>query len=51
MTDIRQRGPWKQTPRLLRLLGWPMYRRSIYADWRIGGGWDGFEYADEREPE
>lgn len=44
-SDSRQRGEWRQTPLLLRLLGWQPYRRAIYADWRIGGGWDGWEYS------
>ncbi len=35
---------WKQTHWLLRALGCPQYYRSIYADWRIGGGWDGWEW-------
>lgn len=46
--DGRQRGAKRRTPWVLRKLGWPPYRRPIYADWRIGGGWDGWEYSDGR---
>lgn len=42
--DCRERGKWRKTPWLLRKLGWPPFRRPIYADWRIGGGFDGWEY-------
>ena len=45
LADSRQRGEWRATPWLLRKLGWPARRRTIIADWRIGGGWDGWEYA------
>lgn len=48
--DSRQRGEWEQTPWIFRLLGLPMYRRSIFADWRVGGGWDGFEYTSLASP-
>lgn len=44
MPDDRQRGEWRQTPWLLRMVGFPSHRRPIYADWRIGGGFDGWEY-------
>ncbi|WP_206524890.1 hypothetical protein, partial [Mesorhizobium sp. M7A.F.Ca.CA.001.04.1.1] len=44
ITDGRERGAWRQTPWFLRTFGWPPYRRPIYADWRIGGGFDGWDY-------
>jgi hypothetical protein len=40
----RPRGEWHRTPWLLRKLGWPEWRRPIYAHARIGGGFDGWEY-------
>lgn len=43
---MTQTGPWRRTPFILRWIGFPEYRRSIYADWRIGGGWDGWEYTE-----
>lgn len=43
-TDSRQRGAWRNTPWPICLFR-PPYRRPIYADWRIGGGFDGWEYA------
>jgi hypothetical protein len=44
--DGRPRGEWRRTPYLLRLLGWPPYRRPCYAHWNIGGGFDGWEYVE-----
>lgn len=41
-------GPWHPTPRWLRWLGKPQWRRSVYASMMIGGGWDGWDYSDER---
>lgn len=43
--DSRQRGAWRTTPWLLCLMGFSPHRRPIYADWRIGGGFDGWDYA------
>lgn len=41
-------GPWHPTPGWLRWLGKPQWRRSVYASWMIGGGWDGWDYSDIR---
>lgn len=37
-------GPWVPTPRWLQRLGFPAFRRSCYASWMAGGGWDGWEW-------
>lgn len=38
-------GDWHSTPQWLQWLGKPPYRRALYAWAQIGGGWDGWEYA------
>lgn len=48
--DDRERGTWRRTPWLLRIIGFPGYRRPIFANWRIGGGVDGWEYT-QQEPQ
>ena len=39
-------GLWENTPGWLQLLGKQPFRRPRYASWMIGGGWDGYDYAD-----
>jgi len=40
-------GDWVATP---RWLFWkPPFRRPLYAPWNIGGGFDGWEYADSSQ--
>jgi hypothetical protein len=43
----RQRGEWRRTPWLLRAFGFAEYWRPIFADWRIGGGIDGWECTND----
>jgi hypothetical protein len=42
-------GPWRIRP---WWLFWrrERYYRSTYAPWNIGGGWDGWEFADFPAP-
>lgn len=47
--DCRERGAWRKTPWLLCLVRFPEYRRPIFADWRIGGGFDGWEYSRTKD--
>jgi len=42
--DSRPRGTWRRTPWILRVLGWGVERRPVYAHGMIGGGLDGWEY-------
>lgn len=42
-------GPIKKTPWLWRMFGAKPYRRATYASWRIGGGFDGWQYLTEVE--
>jgi hypothetical protein len=48
-SNARDKGDWRRTPLLLRAVGLPEFRRPIYADIRIGGGVDGWEYSDRGE--
>ncbi len=41
-------GPWEATPRWLTWLGYHEKRRKRFASWMIGGGFDGWEYFDDR---
>lgn len=41
---------WKPTPWWLRMLGKPPFYRSVQAPAMLGGGWDGFEYAESATP-
>jgi hypothetical protein len=48
VSDSRPRGEWRQRP------WWMLWRteklvRPIYAHWQLGGGWDGWEYADRAD--
>jgi len=45
VTDSRPRGAWEATP--MWLFWKPVLRRPIYAHWQLGGGLDGWEYAQE----
>ena len=37
---------WRQTPWWLRLVGKPAWMRDRYASMMIGGGWDGWDFAE-----
>lgn len=37
---------WRLTPWWLRILGKPKWMRDRYASPMIGGGWDGWDFAD-----
>lgn len=37
---------WRLTPWWLRILGKPKWMRDRYASAMIGGGWDGWDFAE-----